>query len=201
MQRLTITTAKKIAETNIDAMKYPESPRFSMTAASATHASEPPPHAKANKIRAANLRPWDSKSAVPRFPSPRRPSARQSIVWQIAGIQTIIRELKTRPLGKCGESHKPRLLYITACADCESYSTQLANFLFSCLGVGRAWFAGFGATGSAACKCHSAVTLSARTPSVTPHACVSTNQIPHQMPTSMRDLVAVSTPIAMIKIR
>ena len=43
MQRLTITTAKKIAETNIDAMKYPESPRFSMTAASATHASEPPP--------------------------------------------------------------------------------------------------------------------------------------------------------------
>ena len=74
-------------------------------------------------------------------------------------------------VGKCGDSQTPSELNKTAWADSELYSTQLANLLFSCLGVGRAWSAaGFGATGAATrdscCAVHSANNQA----SVMPHA-------------------------------
>ena len=95
------------------------------------------------------------------------------------------RDKNIRIVGKCGDSHIPSELKRTAWADSELYSTQLANLLFSCPGVGRAWSAaGFGATGCAARACRCAVHISVSQASATPHAWVSKNHKTSQTPIS-----------------
>ena len=176
------------------AAKYPDRPPANSTTASPMLAAAPAKYAANSNIRAANRRPTDNKCAVARSANPIiSKTAQRAREKNVSNKRPSIARIMANSdppsstTGKCGDSQMPSDENNTAWADSELVSTQLANLLFSCPGVGRACSAtGFGATGSAARACRCAVRISMSQASATPHAWLSKNYKTSQTPISTR---------------